>query len=491
MQQSKLVVTPPPKITEHRRTSAMIAITLIAGVNIIGCRVGPRYQPLTVALQPFHNAPLLAPNIPAPPLETWWTGFNDEEMDRIIRRALSENLDLRGAVARVDQARAVARQTGSAEYPSVDLQETTTAIYQSPESELGRAPSHLPGYHRGQVYNNLGALASWEIDVFGSVRRGVEAANAEAEAAQASETGIRISVVAEAADAYLTVRALQMRLVNAKEQVSTDERLFELVQQRRDAGVASERELAQAEALVTQAKATIQPLNIQLEAQLNRLDVLMGSQPGTYAAELSALREIPVAPGLPAHLTPTELLRRRPDIIAAERRVAATNARIGQAIAEYYPHISLSGVLGSETPVPSHLFQSEGFQPASVLGLRWRLFDFGRVDGEVKQAQGANAEALAAYRKTALTASEDVENSIYALAETQTRELLVRKQIEALQRARDRSQEAYVAGVLNLTDVLNADRELLVATDDLEITRLNAVLATVGIYRAIGGGWTP
>ena len=282
-----------------------------------------------------------------------------------------------------------------------------------------------------------------------------------------------------------------MRLANAKEQISTDERLLELAQQRRDAGVASERELAQAQALVSQATATIQPLNIQLEAQLNRLDVLMGSQPGTYAAELSAVREIPVAPGLPAHLTPAELLRRRPDIVAAERRVAAANARIGQAIAEYYPHISLSGVLGSETPVPSHLFQSEGFQPASVLGLRWRLFDFGRVDGEVKQAQGANAEALAAYRKTALTASEDVENSIYALAETQTQEVLVRREIEALQRARDRSQEAYAAGVLNLTDVLDADRQLLVAKDDLQITRLNAVLATVSIYRAIGGGWTP
>src|SRR5258708_2383806 len=159
MQQSKLIGA-PPKTTEHRRTSAMMAITLIAGVSIVGCRVGPRYRPLTVALQPFHNAPLVVPSTSAPPLETWWTGFNDEEMDRIIQRALSENLDLRGAVARVDQARAVAHQAGSAEYPSVDLQETTTAIYQSPESELGSAPSHLPGYHRGHVYNNLGAFSS-------------------------------------------------------------------------------------------------------------------------------------------------------------------------------------------------------------------------------------------------------------------------------------------------------------------------------------------
>jgi outer membrane protein TolC len=150
----------------------------------------------------------------------------------------------------------------------------------------------------------------------------------------------------------MQIRGAQARLIFAKDQIATDEHLVELVQQRRDAGVAPDRELAQAQALLSQAKATIQPLNITLEAELNRLDVLMGAQPGTYAAELSTVTDIPTVPEISGPLTPSDLLRRRPDIIAAERHVAASNARIGQSIAEYYPKVSLSGVLGSAALAP-------------------------------------------------------------------------------------------------------------------------------------------
>jgi outer membrane protein TolC len=206
---------------------------------------------------------------------------------------------------------------------------------------------------------------------------------------------------------------------------------------------------------------------------------------------LSAVADIPDAPGISGFATATDLLRRRPDIIAAERLVAASNARIGQAVAEYYPKLSLSGIVGSQAVAPAHLFEQQGFQPVSVVGLRWRLFDFGRVAAEVKQARGANAEALLQYRSSVLHAAEDVEDAFSLLAQSENRRSEILREIAELQRARDLSEQSYAAGVIGLTDVLDADRQLLAAKDDLAVARQSAARAAVGSYRALGGGWLP
>jgi NodT family efflux transporter outer membrane factor (OMF) lipoprotein len=429
--------------------------------------------------------------LPAPSLDTWWAGFQDAELTKIVQRALDQNLDLAASFARVEQARAAAREAGARRKPNVYLAGNSTSFRQSLESPVGRYAGAFPGFDRNQSYLDLGVGATWETDIFGSLRRGAEAANAEAQAAQAARLGIRVSVAAEAADAYMQIRGAQVRLAFAKEQIATDEHLVQLVSQRKTAGIASDRELAQAEAVLSQAKATVPQLNILLETQLNRLDVLMGAQPGTYAAELTTASDIPTVPGIANALDASELLRRRPDIIAAERRLAASNARIGQALAEYYPKVSLSGLLGNQAISPGNLFRSAGFQPTGVAGLRWRLFDFGRVDAEVKQAKGANSEALLTYRSSVLHATEDVENAFNALAQSEVRRDEIAREIAALQRVRDRSQESYSAGVLGLTDVLDADRQLLVARDELAFTRETAARAAVGSFRALGGGWTP
>jgi NodT family efflux transporter outer membrane factor (OMF) lipoprotein len=328
-----------------------IGLVLALGASITGCAVGPNYKHPTVKLQPFHNAPSIEArpaSLPAPPLDQWWTGFHDPELTRIVKRALDQNLDLVAAMTRVEQADAAAREAGAQRLPSGDLNASTTTLRQSTESETGRLASHLPGYSRNQNYYDLGFVASWETDLFGGLKRGAEAASAEAQAAKAQQTGTRITVVAEAADAYMQIRGDQARLKFANDQIAIDEHLVELVQQRRDAGVASDRELAQAQAVLSQAKATIPLITVSLEAQLNRLDVLMGAQPGTYAAELMPAADIPDVPAISNFGTPTDLLRRRPDVIAAERNVAASNARIGQALAEYYPRLSLSDIVGSE-----------------------------------------------------------------------------------------------------------------------------------------------
>ena len=459
-----------------------------------GCAVGPRYKRPAVKLQPFHNASSIASRdtrLPSPALDTWWVGFSDPELSRIVQLAISQNLDLAASVARVEQARAAAKEAGARLKPFGTLNGQSTSFRQSLESEVGKLAGAFPTFERNQSYLDLGVAASWEIDLFGGLRRGVEVATDEAQAAEAEHLGTRVSIVSEAADAYMQIRGTQARLFFTREQIVTDEHLLELVAQRRAAGIASDREQAQAEAVLAQARATVPQLAIILEAQLNRLDVLMGAQPGTYAAELAAPSDIPVIPSITTLDDPSELLRRRPDIIAAERRVASSNARIGQALSEYYPKISVSGFLGNEAISPGNLFREKGFQPSAVAGLRWRLFDFGRIDAEVRQARGANAEAILRYRSSVLRAAEDVEDSFSLLGHAEARgdEILI--EIAALQRVRDRSLEAYQAGVIGLTDMLDAERQLLVAKDDLAVARQTAAQAAVGSFRALGGGWTP
>lgn len=467
------------------------AMSLIIALSIAGCAVGPDYRKPSTTLQPFHSSAALKARRTsafAPALRQWWLGFDDPELTRIAQRALNQNLDLTAAIARVEQARAAAREAGAQLLPTADMTAQAARIHQSLESPIGSIARDLPGFKRDQSQYDMGAAASWEIDFFGGLRRGAQAARAEAQAAEAEQLGTRITVVADAADGYLQVRGDQARIALAKDQVSTDEHLLDLVERRFRAGLATDREEAQVQALLSEARASLQPLAIDLE-ELNRLDVLMGAQPGTYAGELNSRQEIPLPPAIPSDVTPADVLRRRPDVIAAERRLAASNARIGEAIAEYYPKISISGLLGFESLSTGQLFKAATFQPEAVAGLRWRLFDFGKIDAEVAGAKGANAEALALYRQSILHAAEDVEDAFTALVQLQAHGEELKREVAALKRARDSSQRAYAAGVIPLTDVLDADRQLLSAQDQLALTRANTDQAAVQSFRAIGGGW--
>lgn len=300
-----------------------------------------------------------------------------------------------------------------------------------------------------------------------------------------------MTVAADTADAYLLIRGYQARLVVAQNQITTDEHLVELVHNRFASGAATDREIAQADALLKQARASVPPLRLALEQQLNRLDVLMGAQPGTYAKDLAAVRDIPSIPAIPGDEHPIDMLRRRPDIIAAERRLAASNEQIGAAISDYYPKISLSGALGFDSLNTNHLFTGNAFQAIGGGALRWRLFDFGKVDAEVAQARGANTEALATYRQAVLKAAEDVEDSLAGLAQTQAHVVELQDEVQSLVKARDLAVQAYQAGSITLTDVLDADNQLLTAQDQLDANRADVARAAVGVFRALGGGWDP
>jgi NodT family efflux transporter outer membrane factor (OMF) lipoprotein len=457
-----------------------------------GCVVGPSYQgPPATPVHDLRQA-AAAMTVEPPetvPLDTWWTGFNDPVLTRIVERAVSQNLDLAAAVARVDQARAAARGAGARLLPEGDLQTTANQLHQSLTGPIGAIAHDLPGYYRNQSSYDVGVGAGWEIDLFGGLKRGAEVARDEAQAAEYEHMAVRVSVVAEAADAYFQVRGDQARLLIAKSQVANDTRLLELIRLRLSKGASSDKEVAQAEALLAQARATIPPLDTALDAQLNRLDVLMGAQPGTYAAELLQPADIPTIPAIPADQSAADLLRRRPDIVAAERRLAASNARIGVAVAEYYPKVSLAGLLGFDSLSAGRFFSAASFEPQATAGLRWRLFDFGRVDAEVAQANSVHAQALLAYRQSVLRATEDVENAFTSLAQLQIEIHELANEVGALRRARDKSQESYLAGASSLTDVLDAERELLESQDELARARADSDRSAVASFRALGGGW--
>ncbi|WP_206245575.1 efflux transporter outer membrane subunit [Novosphingobium terrae] len=465
---------------------------LLIPLALEACAVGPNYVKPETALAPFHNqAPVVQAAAAPAPLDSWWTGFNDPMLVTVVQRALDQNLDLAAALGRVQQARAVAKGAGAQLLPTVDVSGGATANRASLRSPYSSAVGGQSGLSRNYEDYSVGPSASWEIDLFGGLRRGAKAASEEESAAEADRVGTRITVVADAADAYLQIRGYQARLAVALDQVSNDEHLLKLVQDRYAAGSGTGQEIAEAQALLRQARASVPLLRIGLEKQLNRLDVLMGAQPGTYAQELGVVAAIPAIPAIPDQAAPTDMLRRRPDIIAAERRLAASSDRIGVAISDYYPKVSLSGALGFDSISAASLFTKSAFTATGGGLIRWRLFDFGKVDAQVKQARGANAEALALYRQTVLRAAEDVEDSLVTLSQTQDRVAEVQEQVAALTRARNLAQQSWKAGSTPLTDVINADQQLLIARDQLDGERAGSARAAVAVFRALGGGWQP
>lgn len=463
----------------------MRLVLLLAATLLAGCTVGPDYARPRLALTPAF---MEAAQIEGAADADWWRGFGDPLLIRLIDKAVAGNTDLAQARARIDQSRALARAAGAALLPRLDATGGITTLGQSLELPVGHVTTALGG-PRGYTEYDAGAQASWEIDVFGGLRRGREAARADLDAAVASTGAVYVAVAAETADAYLTLRTLQARLDVAEQQTRNQALLVDLVQRRFDQGVAADRELNRASAALDGVRAGAAPLRAGIAAQLNRIDVLVGEQPGSNRAELAAAAAIPAAPMPAGSAAPEDLLRRRPDVVAAERRLAASTARIGAAVAEYYPHVSLSGLLGAASLGTSSLLTGNAVQASAGAGLRWRLFDFGRVDAEVAQARGGAAEALAAWRGAVLHAADDVETALSRLSEAHVERAALERQVAALTTARVQAQDAYEGGVVGLIDVTDADRELLGAADRLALVRGDEARAAVAAYRALGGGW--
>lgn len=463
--------------------SRSLVLTGVLSLLLAGCAaVGPTYRVPAAPVAPaFRNAP--PPGVTRSVETAWWTGFNDPLLTATVEQALAQNLDIAAAAARVTQARAAARAASAALLPAGQVQ----ADYQHARQSLVGSNAQAAVFQRDVDLFDGGVGASWEIDLFGGLRRGREAARATAEAADAGLAGARLLIAAETADAYLQLRGFQSRLLLAQRRVRDDERVLELTSLLFDAGSAPRLQRDQAESVLAQAQATIPLLRLGVEAQLNRLAVLTGRPPETERSGLAAESSVPLPPPIPPGITPGDLLRNRPDVAAAERRLAAANAGIGVAIADYYPKVDLSGLIGFQSLSAGKLFSSDANAASFAGALRWRLFDFGRVDAEVANARGVYAEVLANWRGVVLSAAEDVENALAQQAEREAQLSRLQAASLSLEHARDASQAGYERGAVSLLNVIDTERQLLLTQDAAADVNTQRSRAAVALHRALGG----
>jgi NodT family efflux transporter outer membrane factor (OMF) lipoprotein len=480
------------------RSVSSLALLALAGVTIGGCAVGPDYKaPSSPVAGTFLGAGAVAQRVaPAAPVAStsfdqaaWWKGFNDPVLDGLVDRALAQNLDLAQAMARVTQARAGLTAATAALLPSGAVQASAARSHLSTQTPTGRLASAAPGFDRDGSQYDANLTGGWEIDVFGGLRRDREAAVADYQAARVGVAAARLSVAAQTADTYLVIRGLQTRLAIARGQVETQEKLVQTVRLQQSRQVASELQLHQAEGALAQTRAQVPVLEEGLEAAMNALDVLLGAQPGATRSLLAAASPPPRAPAITEAVGPADLIRRRPDLAVAEWRLKASNAAIGSAISEYYPKFSLTGLVGTASTASGGLFQGSANQAQGVLGLRWRLFDFGRVDAQIKAAKGRNAEVLAAYQQSVLRATADVEDAFSSLVKREDEARILVDGEQSLSKARTASELAYKAGAVSLIEVLDADGRLLAARDARAQADTEAARAAVRSFRALGGGW--
>ncbi|WP_018413289.1 efflux transporter outer membrane subunit [Methyloversatilis thermotolerans] len=470
-------------------------IGILLAVPLTACTVGPDFVQPDAPLggERFVGDAALASRLAdsrrGDDDDRWWAAFGDPVLDHLIAEAQRQNLDLAAAAARLDQARAAAAYATAKRLPASQISGEANIGKQSLQAPFGRLASNFPGYDRTTDSYALNAGASWELDLFGGLRRGAEASAAELQAAAAATDAVRIAISAHVADSYIAIRTLQAQRSVLDRQIETQRRLLELVTLLNARGLVADLQKDQSEAALASVEAERPALDAALDAALNGLDILLGAQPGTWRDSLSAPADIPAAPAVDTAGGPASLLRRRPDLFAAERRVAAANARIGVATADYYPQLSLSALFGFATAGGGGLISSGAQQYQLGTGLRWRLFDFGRVDAAVAQAQGQRAEALAAYRLAALRATEEVENALSALLNREQQAQRLEDAESAQARARAAAEAAWRSGTVSLIEVLDADSRLLRARQARLDAQSGAARAAVACFRALGGGW--
>lgn len=458
-----------------------------------GCAVGPDYvRPETKMADHYRGQAAVNDrnaNVGAY-LASWWNGFGDPKMAKFVELAVKQNLDLAQASTRILQARAGLGMADSTLLPYGSVSGQAARAHQSVETPLGKVLNSTPGFNRyGDAYE-LNTGISWEMDLFGGLRRNREAAVADYQASEAAAVATRLAVAAQTADIYISIRGLQSRLTIARQLVQTQQDIFAIVTLLFNKGLATEIQVQQADAALAQARASIPIIENALDVAMNAMDVLLGELPGTYRSELEVIGDIPLAPRISDAGSPRELLRRRPDLIVAERRLAASNARIGMAIAEYFPKLSLSGLVGSATSVSGgNLFSNGASQSSVAFGLRWRLFDFGRINAQIDHAKAQEAEALIAYKLAVLRATEEVENTYSAVVKFEEQAAVLNQGVNALSRARDASLVAYQKGVVSLMDVLKSDENILRASDSRVQAQTESARAAVSAFRALGGGW--
>ena len=456
------------------------ALLLVLG----GCAAGPDYErpELDVPenyIQPVQQGESFA-NTP------WWELFQDEQLQELIRIALEENQDLGIAAARVEEFRAVLGVTRADQYPSVDI----TASGAQTEGSDNVFPGSVPGFGDDKVENyRLSADVFWELDLFGRLRRSTEAARAQLLATEEAQRSITISLVASVASTYMLLRDLDAQFEIARRTQDTRTDSLSIIQARFDKGTVPRLDVNQAEielAVADSAVATAERTVIQTE---NALAVLLGRNPGAIPRGL-ALEQQTLPPGIPSGL-PSELLQRRPDVLASEAELAAQTARIGIAQAARWPSLSLTGALGFESDDLSTLTDSGSDFWSAGLGIVQPLFNAGRNRSRVEAEEARTEQALLAYEQTVQRAFREVEDSLVAVRTYRSEHEARRRQVAAARSAAILSRARYDGGVTSYLEVLDTERSLFNAELTESQTLRLYINAIIELYKALGGGWNP
>jgi len=461
----------------------------IALTFVVGCKVGPDYVRPDIETPDFWHQEL-AEGIERGDAghETWWDTFGDAKLGELIGRAKDGNLNLHAALSRIKEARALRRFEVGGYYPTVNA---------GGKIDLGRTSESVqpflpPGVDRVDSLYSLGFDATWEIDVWGKVARGVESADAGIEASVEDFRDTLVVLYAEIALNYFEVRALQARIRYAEENVRTQKGSLELTKNRFDAEIAPELDVRQAELNLATTESAIPALRASLVASINRISVLLGQSPGELKDELKIPAEIPDPPDKVLIGIPANLLRQRPDVRAAERRLAAQTALIGVATAQLYPSFRLDGVLTQQTlGTTNNFFSGDNTTWAIVPGVSWNILDRGRIFAIIDVEEERTQQSLLFYRQTILLALEEVENSLTSYLRERERVAALERAVAAAARSVELATTLYRTGVTDFQNVLDMERTLAVQQDNLAASEGLVVQQLVRLYKALGGGWTP
>jgi len=469
----------------------------IASALGAACTVGPDYRgapPVaSEAMQAatFHRAPAQAASAApaaAPAAADWWRQLGDAQLDALIESALANSPDIHAAQARLRQARAALRGHESNALPkgSVDAvylrarSPDTAVLKGQPAGSSGRGPI---GFYAATFD------ASWEIDLFGGTRRAIEAAAAEADAVEADLADAHVELAAEVARNYVILRDNQQRRALASESAELEERILALTEQRRGRGVASELDVERVRTQAESTRASVLPLEVQITESMDQLAVLTGRAPGALDAELAAPRALPAVPETVAVGDPAALLRNRPDIRAAERRLASQQAQIGERVADWFPKLTLFGSLGFAAADPGHLARKQNFTWVGAPYLQWNVLDFGRVRAGVDQAEAGRDMARAKYESTVLGALRDANTALSRYGHQRDYVIELSKIESSAARTAGLTQQRYKAGTTTALDWLDAERTRLSAQQNRIAGDAQLVGDFVALQKSLGLGW--
>ncbi|MCW5764597.1 MAG: efflux transporter outer membrane subunit [Phycisphaeraceae bacterium] len=467
------------------RARPMLVLPVAMLSALAGCNVGPDYAPPKIDAPSAWAEPSGAPGLQAD-LSRWWTSLNDPVLDGLVARAIAGNFDLRYAEQRVAEARALRRGAEAGGLPTLDA--NATYQRQRPSSDLVNLPAGTRN-RAGDSYA-VGFDASWELDVWGAVRRAVESADATIASAEDFRRDVMVALTSEVARNYIDLRAFQQRIAIARQNIAAQEETLKLTEARFKAGITSELDVSRAKSNLETTRSVVPSLQTGARFAQHRIAVLLGRFPAELIAELDAPAPIPAATSaVPAGL-PSDLLRRRPDIRGAERDLAAQNALIGVAVADLYPRFSLNGSIGLQAGQIGNLFDATSRAYSAGPAITWRIFDGGRIRANIQVQETRTRQLLEIYQGVVVRAVEDVENALVAHAREQVRRAALALAVDAAKRSVELSESLYSKGLTDFQNVLDAQRSLFNLQDQLVESEGVLSANLVAIYKALGGGWS-